>query len=1007
MFTNLLTCLSLLSSLFLVSNGLLANAEANCKPATLALDANGQVVVQPSDIDDGSVVPANHYLAVSPNTFDCSAVGTPQTVRLLVRDQFNVDQSACITTVTIIDNSPPTLVCLSITLPLDANGMASIGTGDIVTSFTDNCNVNTGSLTLNQTSFDCNDVGNQTVQATGLDVNGNTGNCTATVTIEDNSPPMVTCQSAITLSLPASGSISVDPLTVFLNASDNCNYIFPLTPVTTYTCTDIGVNTYSFSVDDVNGNSTSCSTQITIEDNIPPVLTCTPTYTAQLDMNGQAAASPFFLVTSLTDNCSATFPFGSTIYDCSDAGTTQPFVISTTDVGGNPASCTVQVTIVDQRPPTALCQNVSVNIPNSSQVSITAADIDAGSTDNCSIASLTLSQSSFDCSSIGQQQITMTATDPSGNSSTCQSMVTVADVEPPIALCNNQTVVLDGNGMAIISSTFIDGGSNDNCAIASVVNTPTMFDCNTVGANTVTLTVTDVNGNVSNCTAILTVQDNEQPSLTCPANHTAFLDANGQVIVDPQTVVVSATDNCTFTYSAAENYDCTDVGMSISLPITITDIAGNTGSCAVAINVTDPIAPTALCLNISVNISNTSQVSITTSDIDAGSSDNCSIASLVLSQSSFDCSDIGQQQISMTATDPSGNTSSCQSIVSVADIEPPTAICTNQTVALDGNGMATITSTFIDGGSSDNCAIASVMNTPTAFDCNSIGANTVMLNVMDVNGNSSSCTAIVTIVDNEPPTAVCASIGLNVPQSGSISISPDMLDGGSTDNCMVSSFQASTTTFTCNDAGTNTVTLTVTDQSANSAICQSTVTINCALPVEWGAVLVERSGKDVLIHWTTKQEMNNNQFIIEYSVHGQYFREAGKVDGQGTSQREYSYTYRHVNAPSAPSYYRIRQVDFDGSTSWSSVVRITAMDNDLPIVSLYPNPVTDLLNIQISELKPEEQATANFSVFDKYGRKVWQGNWQTELSTAGWLPGQYILQLVWTKGFLYKRFMKL
>ncbi len=65
--------------------------------------------------------------------------------------------------------------------------------------------------------------------------------------------------------------------------------------------------------------------------------------------------------------------------------------------------------------------------------------------------------------------------------------------------------------VAYIAASQIDNGSNDACGIASLSVVPGSFDCSNVGANTVTLTVTDNNGNVSTADAVVTVEDNVAP----------------------------------------------------------------------------------------------------------------------------------------------------------------------------------------------------------------------------------------------------------------------------------------------------------------------------------------------------------------------------------------------------------------------------------------------------------------------------------------------------------------
>jgi len=116
---------------------------------------------------------------------------------------------------------------------------------------------------------------------------------------------------------------------------------------------------------------------------------------------------------------------------------------------------------------------------------------------------------------LGTTVNTFSVTDAEGAVTTCSFSVTVVDNVAPNAVCQNLTIQLDATGNASITAAQIDNGSTDACGIASVVLSKTSFNCSNVGANTVTLTVTDVNGNVSTCTATVTVQDNVAPVAIC------------------------------------------------------------------------------------------------------------------------------------------------------------------------------------------------------------------------------------------------------------------------------------------------------------------------------------------------------------------------------------------------------------------------------------------------------------------------------------------------------------
>ena len=138
-----------------------------------------------------------------------------------------------------------------------------------------------------------------------------------------------------------------------------------------------------------------------------------------------------------------------------------------TDVNGNSDSCTANVTVQDTISPVALCNDITVNLDANGQAQITASDIDAGSADNCAIASVTLDGTTgdYDCDSVGVNTVTLIVTDVNGNSDSCTANVTVQDTVPPVALCNDITVSLDANGQAVITASDIDAGSTDTVSI--------------------------------------------------------------------------------------------------------------------------------------------------------------------------------------------------------------------------------------------------------------------------------------------------------------------------------------------------------------------------------------------------------------------------------------------------------------------------------------------------------------------------------------------------------------
>ena len=95
-----------------------------------------------------------------------------------------------------------------------------------------------------------------------------------------------------------------------------------------------------------------------------------------------------------------------------------------------------------------------------------------------------------------------------------------------VVITQDITIQLDANGDASIDTTMSDNGSNDECGILSYALDITTFDCSNIGENTVTLTVTDNNGNVSSETAVVTVEDTIE-AVVITQDITSQLDTTG------------------------------------------------------------------------------------------------------------------------------------------------------------------------------------------------------------------------------------------------------------------------------------------------------------------------------------------------------------------------------------------------------------------------------------------------------------------------------------------------
>lgn len=144
------------------------------------------------------------------------------------------------------------------------------------------------------------------------------------------------------------------------------------------------------------------------------------------------------------------------------------------------------------------------------------------------------------------------------------------------------------------------------------------------------------------------------------------------------------------------------------------------------------------------------------------------------------------------------------------------------------------------------------------------------------------------------------------------------------------------------------------------------------LPIELVSFTAECNGNRVVLEWTTATERNNSYFVVERSDDAVYFTEIARLAGAGNSIEPLSYTYTDYNAHGGDNYYRLVQVDYDGTRTASEIVSATchAVDGE-PEVLVYPNPfIGDL----ILNMENFDGRNATVEIFDMFGRMLAQKN---------------------------------
>lgn len=144
------------------------------------------------------------------------------------------------------------------------------------------------------------------------------------------------------------------------------------------------------------------------------------------------------------------------------------------------------------------------------------------------------------------------------------------------------------------------------------------------------------------------------------------------------------------------------------------------------------------------------------------------------------------------------------------------------------------------------------------------------------------------------------------------------------------------------------------------------------LPVELVAFKGSASAAGVALSWTTASEKNNDYFSIQHSTDGRNFESAGYVQGKGTVSTSTAYSFNHSNPAAGKNYYRLKQVDLDGTVAYSPVIVVEAKDVKASALNLtvYPNPVTDgQVNVRLEKTMNASEV-AKVTVTDLNGRMI-------------------------------------
>lgn len=168
------------------------------------------------------------------------------------------------------------------------------------------------------------------------------------------------------------------------------------------------------------------------------------------------------------------------------------------------------------------------------------------------------------------------------------------------------------------------------------------------------------------------------------------------------------------------------------------------------------------------------------------------------------------------------------------------------------------------------------------------------------------------------------------------------------------------------------------------------------VPVEMATFEAYEEGSANILKWSTSTELNNSHFEVERSVNGSDFIKIGTVEGNGTTYEVSNYLFTDA-MPALKTYYRLRQVDTDGSYEYSEVLAVKREKISTNHVKMYPLPVNTDLTIDYNAYTTDDVAIIVTNVTGQIVRTInttaQQGFNQYTVNLSDLPSGSYFIQL--------------
>jgi large repetitive protein len=683
-------------------------------------------------------------------------------------------------------------------------------------------------------------IGKTDVTIIVADEAGNKDTCSYFVIVKDIEKPTFTGVKDVTISTNSNdctGQLTPADMPV---ASDGCGSTnLDIKGNLNIDKLPLGVSTLTLTATDNDGNIGKATFKVTVVDKTPPVFANCPTKISVPAEIGKNFALVPWTAPTATDNCTVTVKSTNNPNEKFTIGT-KVVTYTATDGAGNTTTCTFEVEVVDQEPPNPKCKDLNVDATAGLCGKIIATlQVLPTPTDNSGKTPTIVSTSGIPANNfypVGKTTVTFTVSDEAGNTTSCEAVVTVKDVEKPtftnVKDVTIETVLSDCTGK--LEPKDMPTASDACGSAAPTVKASIDIDKLPLGTSIVTLTATDSDGNTTTTTIKVTVADKTKPVFAaCPQKIVVGTEPGKDFALVPWTAP-TATDNCSVTVKSTNNpNDKFNLGTKI-VTYTATDGSGNTETCTFEVEVADKENPKIKCENIL--IANKADECGATAVLPIAT-DNVAVKNIVFNPAlpANNYFAVGTQTYTMTASDAAGNTKDCVLTVTVEDNDAPkSATCPKDITLTAAVGECTKTLNALPKPTfTDNCNVNDLVITSNRdslakpFEFKTGETAKIIFYAKDKAGKFGTCTYNVIVSGNSKPIVACPS-DINITLSNAkCDTTLNWIPATATPGCqpLVGAAKADITPGSTFKVGSTPVTYSIKDQAGLEGTCSFKVDV--------------------------------------------------------------------------------------------------------------------------------------------------------------------------------------